>query len=208
MEAEWAEDESRYFPQDLITPCIDGALEYADFEDRLSGRFCIGVDLGKKQDYSAVAVVELLDKEQIRLVHLCRFKLGTPYASVIGYIKALTDRYQTVEAIYVDQTGVGEYVAEDMSAIVANTKGVVLTAQRKEEVLSHMRELMQTRKLALPYDSQLIAEIHCEKFELTKDGHIKFSHPEGTHDDRLWALALACLSTRQAEAPSKLVRAW
>jgi len=208
MEAEWAEDESRYFPQNLITQCIDGDLDYASFEDRLSGRFCIGVDLGKKCDYSVVAVVELLDKEQIRLVHLCRFKLGTPYASVIGYIKALTDRYRTVEAIFVDQTGVGEYVVEDMGTIVANTKGVVLTAQRKEEVLSHMRELMQTRKLALPYDSQLIAEIHSEKFELTKEGHIKFSHPEGTHDDRLWALALACLSTREAKAPSKLVRAW
>ena len=208
MEAEWAEDESRYFPQDLITQCINGALEYASFEDRLSGRFCIGVDLGKKRDYSVVAVVELLDKGQVRLAHLCRFKLGTPYASVIGYIKALTDRYRTVEAIFVDQTGVGEYVVEDMGTIVANTKGVVLTTQRKEEVLSHMRELMQTRKLALPYDSHLIAEIHCEKFELTKEGHIKFSHPEGTHDDRLWALALACMSTREAEAPSQLVGAW
>ena len=60
----------------------------------------------------------------------------------------------------------------------------------------------------MPYDSQLIAEIHCEKYELTKTGHIMFSHPEGTHDDRLWALALACISTRKTESPSKLVRAW
>ncbi len=208
MMAEWAEDESRYFPQELITKCINGDLNYRRFEDHLSGRFCVGVDLGKKRDHSAVAVVQLLDREQVRLVHLHRFKLGTPYASVIGYIKALTDRYRTVEAIYVDQTGIGEYITEDMSTIVANTKGVVLTAQRKEMVLSHLQEKMQTEKLSMPYDSQLIAEIHCEKFHLTKDGHITFSHPEGTHDDRLWALALACISTRKAEAPSRLIRAW
>ena len=208
MEAEWAEDESRYFPQELITKCVNGDLNYARFEDRLSGRFCVGVDLGKRRDHSAVAVVQLLDREEIRLIHLHRFKLGTPYASVIGYIKALTDRIRTVEAIYVDQTGIGEYVTEDMSTIVANTKGVVLTAQRKEMVLSHLRELMQTERLSMPYDSQLIAEIHCEKYELTKDGHVTFSHPEGTHDDRLWALALACMSTRRAEAPSRLIRAW
>jgi len=207
MEAEWAEDESRYFPQELITKCINGDLTYSSFIDRLSGRFCVGVDLGKKRDHSAVAVVQL-NKEQVRLVHLHRFKLGTPYASVIGYIKALTDRYRTVEAIYVDQTGIGEYVTEDMTSIISNTRGVVLTMQRKEMVLSHLRELMQTCKLSMPYDSQLIAEIHCEKYELTKDGHTTFSHPEGTHDDRLWALALACMSTRKAEAPSRLIRAW
>jgi hypothetical protein len=108
----------------------------------------------------------------------------------------------------VDQTGIGEYVTEDMSTIVSNTRGVVLTARRKEEVLSHLREQMQTCKLSMPYDSQLIAEIHCEKYEPTKDGHTTFSHPEGTHDDRLWALALACMSTRKTEAPSRLIRAW
>jgi phage FluMu gp28-like protein len=208
MEAEWAEDESRYFPQELITKCVNGNLNYSQFEDHIAGRFCVGVDLGKKRDHSAVAVVQLLDREQVRLIHLHRFTLGTPYASVIGYVKALTDRYRTVEAIYVDQTGIGEYVTEDMSTVVANTRGVILTAQRKEMVLSHLQQLMQTEKLAMPYDSQLIAEIHCEKYELTKDGHLTFSHPEGTHDDRLWALALACVSTRKAEAPSRLVRAW
>ena len=208
MEAEWAEDESRYFPQELITKCINGNLTYSSFTDHLTGRFCIGVDLGKKRDHSAVAVVQLLPQQQVRLIHLHRFKLGTPYASVIGYIKALTDRYRTVEAIYVDQTGIGEYVTEDMTTIVSNTRGVVLTARRKEEVLSHLREQMQTCKLSMPYDSQLIAEIHCEKYELTKDGHTTFSHPEGTHDDRLWALALACMSTRKTEAPSQLIRAW
>jgi phage FluMu gp28-like protein len=208
MEAEWAEDESRYFPQDLITQCINGSLVYRFFTDHFSGRFCVGVDLGKKRDHSAVAVVQLQSDGMVRLVHLHRFKLGTPYASVIGYVKALADRYQTVEAIYVDQTGIGEYVTEDMTTVIENTRGVVLTARKKEEVLSHLRELMQTSKLEMPYDSQLIAEIHCEKYELTKDGHTTFSHPEGTHDDKLWALALACISTRKTEPPSRLVRAW
>jgi phage FluMu gp28-like protein len=208
MEAEWAEDESRYFPQELITKCVNGALSYFSFIARLSGRFCVGVDLGKKRDHSAVAVVRLHQDGGVQLVHLHRFRLGTPYASVIGYVKALTDRYRTVEAIYVDQTGIGEYVTEDMTAVVSNTRGVILTVKRKEEVLGHLREQMQTGKLSMPYDSQLIAEIHCEKYELTKDGHTRFSHPEGTHDDRLWALALACMSTRKAETPSMLKRAW
>jgi hypothetical protein len=48
----------------------------------------------------------------------------------------------------------------------------------------------------------LIAELNIERFELTKDGKIRFSHPEGTHDDRFWSLALAVAATRQ-EAEGK-----
>ncbi|NIR14168.1 hypothetical protein GWN63_00425, partial [Candidatus Bathyarchaeota archaeon] len=50
--------------------------------------------------------------------------------------------------------------------------------------------------LAIPYDNGLIQELNVERFQLTKSGKIKFSHPEGTHDDRFWATALAVYATR------------
>jgi hypothetical protein len=56
---------------------------------------------------------------------------------------------------------------------------------------------MVQKRLKIPYDSDLIAELNIERFELTKDGKIRFSHPEGTHDDRFWSLALAVAATRQ-----------
>ncbi len=55
---------------------------------------------------------------------------------------------------------------------------------------------MQTQKLAMPYDSELVAEMNAERYEMLKSGQIQFSHPEDSHDDRLWALALACYGTR------------
>ena len=45
-------------------------------------------------------------------------------------------------------------------------------------------------------DSDLIAELNVERFELRKSGGILFSHPEGTHGDRFWALALAVAASR------------
>jgi hypothetical protein len=62
---------------------------------------------------------------------------------------------------------------------------------------------MVEKRLKIPYDSDLIAELNIERFELTKDGKIKFSHPESTNDDRFWSLALACYSSR-TEPPPKL----
>jgi len=37
--------------------------------------------------------------------------------------------------------------------------------------------------------------------ELGKTGKVLFNHPEGTHDDRFWALALAVYAAEQAPPP-------
>jgi hypothetical protein len=63
-------------------------------------------------------------------------------------------------------------------------------------------------KLHIPHDEELEAEMNVERFELTKEGRLKFSHPEATHDDKLWAVALALSGTMKPEAPSRLVRAY
>ena len=60
---------------------------------------------------------------------------------------------------------------------------------------------MTEKRLKIPYDSNLIAELNTERYELTKDGKTRFNHPQGTHDDQFWALALATYATRTQQAP-------
>jgi len=55
--------------------------------------------------------------------------------------------------------------------------------------------------LHIPYDPELFAELNVERFELSMSGKILFNHPEGTHDDRFWALALAVYAAEQAPPP-------
>jgi len=203
MEAEWAEDENVWLPQALITSCIDHQLGYQNFGEEAKGQFYAGLDLGKHQDYSVLATVEI-ENNSIRLIHMHRFPLRTPYASVIGYIKTLCDRWQTINKVLVDMTGVGDYIVEDMvNAGMRKTEGVKFTQETKEEMAQWLKQCMVEKKLKIPYDSELIAELNIERFELTKDGKIKLSHPEGTYDDRFWALALAVYATR-TEPPPKL----
>lgn len=199
-EAEFVEDSDSYFTQDLIAKCLDSDLEYWDFNYLVSGKeLYAGIDLGKKRDYSVIAVLEK-DNDLLKLTHLKRFDLETPYASVIGYIKILFEKWRTFYKICVDQSGVGEYIVEDMRNIgIMNVEGVVLTMQKKEELLSYLKQIMLESKLRLPYDQDLIIEINSEKYEIMKDGHVKFSHIEQSHDDRLWALALAVYASRGKE---------
>ena len=199
FEAEFVDDADSWLPYDLIANCIDPYLEYYSFEACLEGEFYMGVDLGKYQDHSVVAVIKR-EGENLKLVHLHQFPLKTSYTAVIGYVKALCEKYDYVNAVYVDQTGIGEYVVEDMrKSFIPGVKGVVLTLNQKEEIMTFLKQKMINKQLAIPYDEGLISELNVEKFEITHDGHLKFSHPEGTHDDRLWALALATYATKKSK---------
>jgi phage FluMu gp28-like protein len=212
MEAEWAEDESTWLPQSLITRCIDGDLELWNFDSQQRGKFYAGLDLGKLQDYSVLIVVEEVEGKYL-LRHWKVFPLGTKYATVIGYVKTLCDRWKYFERIRVDITGVGEYVVEDMqnAGIEAEIEGVTFTLPRKQEMASLLKQRMLDGAYRFPFVElrlsptillSYVAELNVERFELRKDGTISFNHPQGQHDDTFWATCLAIYcSVKMAPEP-------
>ena len=169
-----------------------------------SGPYWLGVDLGKRVDYSVIAVVAKKG-DQVKLVYYKRWPLETPYSSVIGSIRVIIDKLKQVQKVLVDQTGVGEYIVEDMQkGGIPNVEGVTLTLPVKQEILGHLKQLMQNRLFTYPFDVNLTSELNVERFELTKTGQVQFSHPEGTHDDILWAVALAVYATRAGTGGSMI----
>ncbi len=77
-----------------------------------------------------------------------------------------------------------------------NVMGLVLTMQTKQEVMTCLKQVMLDKRLHLPRDRELENEMNAEISEQTITGKTKFYHRSGTHDDRLWALALAVYSGR------------
>ncbi|NIV67386.1 hypothetical protein GWN43_00805 [Candidatus Bathyarchaeota archaeon] len=97
----------------------------------------------------------------------------------------------------------GDYIVEDMKQTgISNTEGIRFTLSLKQEMAVHLKQTMMENQLAIPYAHDtpeyrdFIAELNVERFQLTKTGKIQFSHPQGTHDDRFWALALAAYAAR------------
>jgi len=166
----------------------------------LTGSFYAGVDLAKKEDFSVVAVL-IRDEDAFRLIHLNVFPQGTEYVGVINYLKALSERLRTIHRFLVDQTGVGEAVLEQAQKTVPNVEGVALTALQKQDILGYLKLTMQERRVLFPYELDFLQELNVERFELSKSGQIIFSHPDGTHDDRLWAFALAVFATKTTPYP-------
>jgi len=105
-----------------------------------------------------------------------------------------------------DQTCVGKYITEGMkNAGIQNVEGIMFTEQRKEELATVLKEKMLKSEFKLPYDLALINDLNVERYELTKTGRIKFSHPEGSHDDRFWAFVLAVYGARSEAAPGPII---
>ncbi len=204
MMAEWAEDEAVWLTLSLITKCQDTELEAWDADSIHQGRFFGGLDFGKERDYSAFVVIEEVDGK-FKLRHVKVWPLGTKYATVIGYVKTITDRWQGFEKIKADVTGVGNYIVEDMTnGGIDDVEGVLFTVARKQEMASLLKQRMLSGAFSYPYlDIQVSpskklnfsVELNVERMELRKDGTYRFYHPENQHDDVWWATALAIFAS-------------
>ena len=204
MEAEWAEDEAVWLPLSLITKCQDTSLELWDSESVHQGEFFGGLDFGKERDYSAFAVSEKVG-DRFLLRHVKVWPLENKYATVIGYVKTLADRWHSFSKIRCDITGVGNYIVEDMiNGGIENVEGVTFSHPRKQEMASLLKQRMLNGSYAYPYTDIQISpskklnysvELNVERFELRKDGTYRFFHPENQHDDVFWATALSLYST-------------
>ncbi|MBI2126098.1 MAG: hypothetical protein HYU02_02120, partial [Thaumarchaeota archaeon] len=143
-EAEFVEDIDSWLPYDLIISCIEGSekrkWDYLSFEEEQSGEFFGGVDLGKHQDHSVILVFRR-EGEVFNLIHKKKFPLDTSYASVIGYMKVLNERWNSFSKWFVDATGVGDYVVEEINNLGLNVEGITFTLPRKEELAMNMKEL-------------------------------------------------------------------
>jgi phage FluMu gp28-like protein len=198
-EAQFTEEVGSYFRRHIIIQCVDGEYELMGDQEALNGTFegdfHLGVDFGKRADHTAFAILQKEDCENLRLVYLRQLPLGTEYASVLGWMRRLNDRFQ-FRSCTLDQTGVGEAPAEEVRSFLPRAEGLILTARMKVDLLSNLLLLMEHKRLILPFDQALISEINAQQFNISRTGELLFSHPAKSHDDALWALALAAWRAR------------
>lgn len=208
MEAEWAEDEDTWLPMSLIASCIGTEkncgedLQPWDRGKGYSGELFAGLDLAQTRDYCVLAISERVN-DKLLLRHLEIFQQPTKYATVIGYLKALQDRWEGFQRVRVDNTREGPSIISDMEeAGINNVEGVTFNTSRKSEMASLLKERMMTQRFFYPfltwekpYRGDICSEMNVERFELRRDGAISFSHPHGTHDDVWWAVALSVYAT-------------
>ena len=91
-------------------------------------------------------------------------------------------------------------------SLAGMVEGVKFTQQRKAELFTNLKMLMEQGQLKLPHDRILFSHLNAVECHHTSSGDLKFTHPEGTHDDAAVALALACWAA--SRPVGRAVRLW
>ena len=183
--------------------------------------YLIGLDLGQARDYSALAVVERVEKalpdragralSRYAVRHLQRWPLHSSYTAVAADLAGLVRTPPLRRpVVVVDQTGVGQAVVEILagSQPAASLERVVITGGRrtsrgvsgawrvpKKELVFCLQGLLRSRRLqvaALPERESLLQEMLAFRVKITAAAHETFgARRERDHDDLVLAVALA-----------------
>lgn len=141
---------------------------------------CYGVDLAKSVDWT---VVYGLDRSG-SVVRFERWQ-GTPWDQTIGRISGIIGSTPAL----VDQTGVGAPVVDELRRAGCYVEGYTFTQASKQALMGRLAVAIQRREIAFP-DGVTRTELEAFEFEHTASG-VRYSAPDGMHDDCVCALALA-----------------
>ncbi len=217
-QAEFIEDQNSFFKQDLIRECIEDYDLITETqltqEGKIEGTYYLGADFGKKIDHTAIAILRQEPDDCVRLIHKKQFPLDTPYNEVTTYIQHLNQKLDIVKGC-VDQSAVGESLVEEIRQQSPQIDGITFTAKTKQDILTHLQTRMEQKRLILPLDRALLAQINEQRYKFgktpkptetpTEKGTLTFYHPQSTHDDQLWALALATYATKQPQSEPYII---
>jgi phage FluMu gp28-like protein len=176
--------------------------------------YFVGLDLGRKQDHSALVVVERsLRAMNTRYIdaytkwetfltvrYAKQWKLGTAYGEVAKQVGVI---FKKVEALgrgvlVFDQTGVGDAVFEMIREHLrgSNVEGVVITHDLKRNMYAALETNLEQEKLKIAEDCdssrQLRQEMLTVEIRRVGFGYKYGAFDKDAHDDLVMALALAC----------------
>ncbi|MBR8466344.1 terminase family protein [Campylobacter sp. faydin G-140] len=188
-ECVFIDDESSLLSIALIKSCVDEKLRY--FSPPSDTPLFCGYDIGRVNDRSTLADVNSKD-EIYELANMQVFAKAS-FKEQEEILKAHLRTYP-LAVLEIDKTGIGMNLAETMhSNFKSRVRGVYFTAPIKEEMALNLKKLFEDKKIRIPNDPLLIADIHAIKRTAgAKSFKYDAKRNEYGHADRFWALALAC----------------
>jgi len=138
-----------------------------------------GWDLARSEDYSWGIALD----EQMKVCRNIRFQ--KPWNQTIT---AIVDHVGDAQCL-VDATGVGDAVVEELQGRLPRVEGFKFSAPSKQQLMERLAIAITSQEITIP-DGMLVAELESFEYEYTRTG-VRYSAPDGLHDDGVCALALA-----------------
>lgn len=105
-------------------------------------------------------------------------------------------------AALVDSTGVGDPIVEDLMRVCQSLQGYHFSSQSKQRLMEGLAYAIQNKRVSFP-QGVIVNELESFIYEYKPSG-VRYTAPEGLHDDCVCALALAVMCQQTAPAPTRL----
>lgn len=191
---EFVDETSAYFPYDLLISAIDDYDLPSDTENY------IGIDIGRHNDNTVIAIIS---------------KIGNIY--FLKNLEALKEKnfdeqYKIINQIiydanpvkiYIDKTGIGMQLAEDLERNYVQAEGLMFTNNIVNELIVNAKKLFETRKFKIYDDKKLISDFHSITRAVSRANKVSYKTErtaEG-HGDRAWAVMLGLLAGKNISKP-------
>jgi hypothetical protein len=171
--AEFLADAANPFGVSAIRACVDDALS----SQRV---VCWGIDLAKSHDWTAAVALD----DSGRVAGFQRWQsdwrnTAARVAAMVAHTPAL-----------IDSTGVGDPIVELIQQRCSLAEGFKFTSHSKQQLMEGLAMAIQRRQVAFP-DGVIRHELEKFRYEYLPSGAVRYTAPEGSHDDCVDALALA-----------------
>ena len=179
--AEASEDGSNPFGLNHIAACCQSvALSTQE-------SVCYGIDLARKVDF-----VSIIGLDKLAMISHYHSFTKVSWPQTIDTIKYLPNKPMAI-----DSTGVGDVVISQVEQVQHNIEAFVFTQASKQMIMEGLAIAIQGRKITIVDDGdvkngtgKIRHQLEQFEFVYTRTG-VKYSAPEGEHDDDVCALALA-----------------
>lgn len=195
MESKRASMPERVFQQEVLAQFLEsgaGVFRWHPSDHALEEQghptvqYSIGIDWARSNDFTVAAVIKVATGE---LVHIDRFT-GIGFDLQTSRLKALFAKFPGAY-ITAESNSIGLPMIERLQADGLPVVAFMTTNSSKVLAIESLALALETGQLKVPDIDWLAAELLSYTCETLPSGAIRYSAPEGLHDDGVMALAIA-----------------
>ena len=172
---------------------LDAVLAAPQEKAQNGHEYVIGVDWGKSSDFTVLTVVDATTGE---VCCMDRFN-QIDYAVQVGRLQALTERFNPYSVI-VERNSIGEPLIEQLVRMGLPVQPFQTTNATKAQAIDALSLAFERGEIRIIDDAMLIAELQAYEMERLPSGLLRYSAPDGMHDDCVMSLALAWQGREQS----------
>lgn len=166
-----------------------GVREIMDAQPRppIAGHlYTMGVDIAKVQDFTVISIYDRANNSQVfqdRFNHV-----EWPYTK--EKIKQYSKYYNNA-VVYLDATGVGDPIADDLLRDSVPVEPIKFTNEQKKQLVERLSVYIEQRRIHMIRIAETLQEFEAFTYDMSSSGKIRYEAPVGFHDDIVMSHALA-----------------